>query len=199
MARYGMVIDLKLCIGCNACTMACKAEHGTQPGVFWGKVLEKVWGKYPKPTRLFIPVLCYHCSDPLCVAVCPTGASHVSEEGLVLIDYDKCAGCRACIANCPYPSRTYVSKRRFYFPDTPIPDDKRELLRHEGVVQKCDFCIERLQRGEKPACVEICPTSCREFGDIEDPESEVSKLIESRSGFQLFPEKRTDPSVYYIR
>ena len=116
MARYGMVIDLKLCIGCNACTMACKAEHGTQPGVFWGRVLEKEWGKYPKVTRLFMPVLCYHCSDPLCVAVCPTGASHKTEEGLVLIDYDKCAGCRACIANCPYPARTYASKRRFYFP-----------------------------------------------------------------------------------
>ncbi len=199
MARYGMVIDLKLCIGCNACTMACKAEHGTQPGVFWGRVLEKEWGKYPKVTRLFMPVLCYHCSDPLCVAVCPTGASHKSEEGLVLIDYDKCAGCRACIANCPYPARTYVSKRRYYFPDTEIPYGKRDLLRHEGVVQKCDFCRERLLAGDQPACVEICPTSCREFGDLDDPDSEVRRLIESRDGFQLFPEKRTDPSVYYIK
>ena len=116
MARYGMVIDLKLCIGCNACTMACKAEHGTQPGVFRESPGEG--GKYPKPTRLFMPVLCYHCSDPLCVAVCPTGASHVSEEGLVLIDYDKCAGCGPASPTAPTlraptsPSAVIISRTR---------------------------------------------------------------------------------------
>jgi len=142
-------------------------------------VLEKIWGKYPKPTRLFIPVLCYHCSEPLCVAVCPTGASHVSEEGLVLIDYDKCAGCRACVANCPYPSRTYVSKRRFYFPDTPIPDDKRELLRHEGVVQKCDFCVERLREGKDlPVSRSVPPLA---------GSSEISRIRRARSRSSSLP------------
>ena len=199
MKRYGMVIDLKFCIGCNSCTMACKAAHGTQPGVFWNKVLEKESGKYPNVTRLFIPILCNHCQKPLCETVCPTGATHKNEDGLVLVDYDNCIGCKACITACPYEARTYIDKERFYFPDTPIPYNVNELRGYEGIVQKCNFCVDRLERGENPACVEVCPTSCRIFGDLDDPESEISRLIKSRYGFQLLPEMATDPSVYYTR
>ena len=199
MKRYGMVIDLKLCIDCNACTMACKAAHGTQPGVFWNKVLEKESGKYPNVTRLFIPVLCNHCQKPLCETVCPTGATFTNEDGLVLIDYDKCIGCKACLSACPYEARTYIDKERFYFPDTPIPYNVNELRGIEGVVQKCTFCADKLKAGEQPACVEVCPPSCRIFGDLNDQDSEVSRLIKSGNAFQLLPGMGTEPSVYYIR
>jgi dimethyl sulfoxide reductase iron-sulfur subunit len=199
MKHYGMVIDLKLCINCNACTMACKAAHGTQPGVFWNKVLEKESGKYPNVTRLFIPVLCNHCRDPLCETVCPTGATYRNEDGLVLVDYEKCIGCKACISACPYGVRTYVDKERFYFPNTPIPYNVNELRGIEGVVQKCTFCVDRLKVGEQPACVEVCPPSCRIFGDLNDPGSEVWQVIRSRNAFQLLPDKGTDPSVFYTR
>ncbi len=194
-----MVIDLKTCIACNACTMACKAEHGTQPEVFWCKVLEKESGKYPRVTRLFLPVLCNHCADPLCEAVCPTGATHRGKDGLILVDYDKCIGCKACVSACPYHARTYIKEERFYFPDTPIPYGVDELRGYEGIVQKCNFCVDRLGRGEEPACVEACPTACRVFGDLDDAGSEISFLIKSKYGFQLLPEKGTNPSVYYLR
>ena len=199
MTRYGMVIDLKLCIGCNACTMVCKATHGTQPGVFWCRVLEKESGKYPHVTRLFVPVLCNHCQDAPCKTVCPTGATHTNGNGLVLIDYDKCIGCKGCMMACPYQSRTYVDKERFYYPGTPIPHGVEELRGIEGVVQKCTFCADRLQAGKPPACVEACPTSCRVFGDLNDPNSEISRVIRGRGGFQLLPDQATNPSVYYIR
>ncbi len=199
MARYGMIIDLKTCISCNACTMACKAEHGTQPRVFWCKVLEKESGSYPNVLRLFLPVLCNHCEEPLCESVCPTGATFKGDDGLVLIDYDKCIGCKACMTACPYDARTFIDEERFYFPDTPIPYGVDELRGHKGVVQKCTFCADRLKRGEQPACVEVCPTSCRVFGDLDDPGSEIVRLIRSRYGFQLLPDKGTRPSVYYCR
>jgi molybdopterin-containing oxidoreductase family iron-sulfur binding subunit len=179
--------------------MACKAAHGTQPGVFWCKVLEKETGKYPTATRLFIPVQCNHCEDPLCETVCPSGATYRNEDGLVLIDYDKCIGCEACISACPYEARTYIDKEKFYFPNTPIPYDVNELRGYEGIVQKCTFCVDRLEKGQQPACVEVCPPSCRVFGDLNDPESEVSRLIRGKNAFQLLPNMGTNTSVYYIR
>ena len=198
MAKLSIVIDLDLCIGCNACTVACKAEHGTQRGVFWGKVLEHEVGKTPMVTRLFLPVLCNHCESPPCREVCPTRATHVDADGVVLVDYDKCIGCRACVAACPYMSRTYLDEERHYFPNTPIPHTASEHQRLEGVVQKCSFCVERVRRGEPPACVEVCPTSCRVFGDLENPESSVSELVASERSFQLLPEKGTAPKVHYL-
>jgi molybdopterin-containing oxidoreductase family iron-sulfur binding subunit len=179
--------------------MACKAAHGTQPGVFWCKVMEKETGKYPQVTRLFVPVLCNHCKEPLCKTVCPTGATFTDGDGMVLIDYEKCIGCRACMLACPYQARTYVEKETYYFPGTPIPYAVDELRGFEGVVQKCTFCADRVKAGGQPACVEVCPTSCRVFGDLNDPESEPCKLIRSRHGFQLLADKGSDPSVFYTR
>lgn len=199
MSKYAMFIDLDLCIGCNACTMACKAEHGTQPGVFWAFVLEKEEGKQPDVKRQFIPVLCNHCEKPLCEKVCPTRATHRDAKGIVLIDYDKCVGCKACISACPYNIRTYVKREEFYFPNTPIPYGVNELRGIEGVVQKCNLCADRLKNGQEPACVEVCPTSCRTFGDLENPESDVAKLKKTVKSFQLLPEMGTEPSVYYMR
>jgi molybdopterin-containing oxidoreductase family iron-sulfur binding subunit len=122
----------------------------------------------------------------------------VDGNGVVLVDYDKCIGCRACVAACPYLSRTYLHRERHYFPDTPIPRSARQLQGLEGVVQKCNLCVERLRRNQPPACVEVCPTSCRVFGDLEDPRSAVSELVESERSFQLLPEKGTAPKVHYL-
>lgn len=198
MKRFGMVIDLRLCICCNACTVACKAEHGTGPGVFWCKVLEKETGQYPKIKRLFIPMLCNHCENPPCEKVCPTGATYKNPDGLVLIDYQRCMGCRACMAACPYDARTFVEEERFYFADTPIPYGVGELRGLSGVVQKCNFCTDRLEVKDVPACVEVCPTSCRVFGDLNDPLSQINRTLKEENCTQLLPEQGTEPSVYYI-
>jgi len=199
MARYEMIIDLDLCIGCNACTVACKQEHGTQPGVFWGYVLQKEFGKTPRVTRLFLPVLCNHCENPPCEEVCPTGATYRDDDGTVLVDYEKCIGCKTCMTACPYNIRWYIDKEEYYFPNTPIPYGVDELRGYEKIVQKCNFCADRLKRGEEPKCVEVCPTYCRKFGDMEDPESEVAQIMRKERTFVLRPEAGTDPHVRYIQ
>ncbi len=200
--RYGMVLDLKRCIGCYACQMACKAEHNTPPGVFWARVVEKEEGKYPSAKRVFFPHLCYHCQEPPCRDICPTGATTKREDGIVFVDYDVCIGCRACMMACPYQNRYYWGKPKdtMYFPDVPSPYEltaPQEFQR--GVVQKCDLCRSRLEKGLEPACVVTCPTKARTFGDLDDADSEVSRLIRERRGFQIQPELGTDPSVYYVQ
>ncbi len=198
MTRYGMVIDLRICISCNSCTVACKAEHGTQPGMFWCKVLEHESGRYPKVKRLFLPVLCNHCADALCVKVCPTGASRARADGIVVVDYEKCMGCKACIAACPYEARTFVAERTFYFANTPIPYGVDELDGAEGVVQKCTLCAPRVDKGLVPACVEVCPTSCRVFGDLDDAAGELRKCLAAGPSMRLLEAKGTNPSVHYL-
>ncbi|MBI5576344.1 MAG: 4Fe-4S dicluster domain-containing protein [Deltaproteobacteria bacterium] len=193
-----MAIDLRICISCNSCTLACKAEHGTQPGVFWCKVLEHESGDYPEVTRLFVPVLCNHCADAHCVKVCPSGASAARDDGIVLVDYAKCIGCKACIAACPYDARTFVEERKFYFPDTPIPHGVEELKEASGVVQKCNLCVQRIDKGEPPACVEVCPTSCRVFGNLDNEGDELVQLMKKEGCVPLLESKGTRPSVYYI-
>lgn len=196
--RYGMAIDLRICISCNSCTVACKAAHGTQPGVLWCKVLEHETGRCPNVSRLFVPVLCNHCSDAPCVKVCPSGASRIRPDGIVLVDYGKCVGCKACIAACPYDARTFVGERKYYFPETPIPYGVVELDGAVGVVQKCTLCSERLERGEPPACVEACPTGCRVFGDRDDAAGELGRQVRRERVERLLENKGTDPNVYYI-
>ncbi len=199
--RYGMVIDLRRCIGCYSCQMACKVENATPPGVFWARVLEKEEGQYPSVRRTFLPVLCNHCQEPPCRDICPTGATTKGEDGIVSIDYDMCIGCRACMMACPYGARFYWGKPKdtMYFPQTPTPYEQAEVQRYQrATVQKCDFCTHRLEKGLEPACVVTCPAKARYFGDLDDPTSEVSQLMRERRGFQLQSELGTDPSVYYI-
>jgi len=206
MTRYSMVIDLKRCTGCFACVMACKVEHQTPPKVFWAKVLRSERGKYPVVTRQPIPVLCMHCKEPECEKVCPTGATKKREDGIVIVDNKICVGCRYCVVACPYGARYFVPKWTDYFTGKDSPSSRyaeyarKKWLKEndKGVVTKCTFCVERVEKGRKPACVDACPAEARTFGDLDDPMSEVSLLIKRRKGFKLQEEQGTDPSVYYL-
>ncbi|MBI2854172.1 MAG: 4Fe-4S dicluster domain-containing protein [Chloroflexi bacterium] len=199
MSRLGMVIDLKTCIACYACVVSCKVENGTPPTVFWAKVLEREEGKYPTARRIILPVLCNHCQDPPCLRVCPSGATTKREDGIVLVDAKKCVGCKACMTACPYDSRYFIKEIRGYFGEDLVPCERVSYQKHqEGVVEKCTFCVERVKKGLEPACVQVCPASCRHFGDLDDPNSEVSRLLKARLSFQLLPEIGTKPSVYYL-
>lgn len=200
MVRYGMLIDLKRCICCHSCTIACKAENFTPPGILWGRVREEESGVYPTPTRIFLPVLCNHCKEPPCRDICPTGATTKRDDGIVLIDYDKCIGCKACMAACPYGARYYMDKERYYYPAGPTPYELFGYSRYQiGVTQKCTFCSERIDKGLEPACVVTCPTNARIFGNLDDPKSNVSQIMKERLGIQLLAELGTDPSVFYIQ
>jgi len=176
--RYGFLVDLRRCMGCHTCSVACKNENFVPLGVWraWVKQIEK--GAYPSVRKHFLPILCNNCENPICVTVCPTKASHQREDGIVLVDPHKCIGCRYCMAACPYDVR-YVSP-----------------LLH--IVQKCDWCSHRVDAGLKPACVEACPADARVFGDLNDPDSAISKLIAINTTQVLKPDMGTHPQVFYI-
>ncbi len=199
MARYGMVIDLKRCIGCNACVIACKSEHNSPGGVLQTAVLEKELGKFPDTNRIFMPVLCNHCEQPTCADVCPTKATYQRDDGVVMIDYETCIGCCACIEHCPYHVRTLVLDNRTVYADGETVFEKpvhQKIL--NKVATKCDFCYHRVETGIQPSCCEVCPTGARVFGDLSDDASTVNALIKKHDGWQMLPEKGTDPCVYYI-
>jgi molybdopterin-containing oxidoreductase family iron-sulfur binding subunit len=157
-------------------------------------VLRKEIGKFPDTKRIVLPMLCMHCGDPACLAVCPTGATIKRDDGIVYVDKDICVGCRACATACPYDARFYVKSNKGYYSEY-TPFEEFNAGRHPaGVVDKCDFCLERLQKGEQPVCVQTCITKARTFGDLD----ELMPLIHSRSGYQLRAECDTDPGVYYL-
>jgi dimethyl sulfoxide reductase iron-sulfur subunit len=198
--RWGMAVDLKRCTGCQSCTMACKAENGTPPEVFWMRVLEKEEGTFPLAFTVFLPLRCNHCIDPPCVPVCPTGASYVREkDNLVLIDQNQCIGCRACVVACPYQVRFVPKNSQGYYGEHATPFERVKYQRWQaGTAQKCTFCVHRIDQGLKPACVGTCPTKALVFGDLNDSQSEISNLILGRSNFQPREELGTDPSLFYL-
>jgi len=199
MARYGMVIDLKRCIGCDTCSIACKAANATPRGIVWNRMLKYETGKYPDSRLNFLPIHCMHCAEPECEKVCPTGATTKREDGIVVIDNDKCIGCRYCMVACPYASRYFLDKLYTYYPNHLTAYEKMSHQKHKpGTVQKCDFCLERVEQGLEPSCVVSCTGNARFFGDLDNPDSEVSRLIKERKGFVLNPEMGTEPSVYYL-
>ena len=204
MVRYGMVIDLKRCVGCYSCQIGCRQPNFTPRGTFWARVLKGELGQFPSVTRGNLPVLCMHCKEPPCKEVCPTGATQKKDNGIVFVDSNLCIGCKACSQACPYGARFYVEKWQNYYPGQPLNQYEEYAkaqwdARHKpGTNTKCEFCSERLEDGLQPACVDVCPTNARVFGDLDDPQSEVSLLIKTRHGFQLNPELGTDPSVYYL-
>jgi len=184
--RYAMVIDLRRCIGCDACMTACKAEFDVPLGVFRTWVPYRVVGTYPNVRKQFLPRLCNHCDDPPCVRSCPVGATYkVEDGGFVLMHYDRCIGCKACMASCPYNARFMLPKHRTYTEIT-------------GVVDKCTFCHHRVTQGLAPACVQTCIGRARIFGDLNDPHSEVSRLVSTLPTQVLRPEEGTKPHVFYI-
>ncbi len=205
MARYGMVIDLKRCYGCYACSMSCKVKNHTPPGVFWARVLKGEEGTFPNTVRQALPVLCMQCDDPSCVEVCPTGATFMQEDGIVVVNKDTCMGCKSCLMGCPYGARYSVESWESYFPDGLPLSEYEEFAKQQweetsgcGVATKCDFCKDRLGTGKDPACVEACPANARTFGDLDDLDSEVSILIRRHRGQQLNPELGNNPKVYYL-
>ncbi len=178
-SRYGFLIDLRKCIGCRTCQVACKAENDVPLGVYrtWVKEVEK--GVYPKSRRHFIPILCNQCAEPACTTVCPVRATYSLPNGIVYIDPHRCIGCRYCMAACPYSVR-YIHPKRH-------------------VAEKCDWCWPRVRDGYgPPACAGACPTGAMVFGDVSDPDSEISRIIAREPTTVLKPETGNGPHVYYI-
>jgi len=203
MARMGMVFDLKACIGCNACVVACKQENSLPDGVFFTRTLSYEYGEYPKNKRLYIPTICNQCEDAPCEKVCPSGATYTRADGIVMVDAQKCIGCSSCAVACPYDMRTMLTdvmfKKGLFGQGELTPFEEQGYGRFvAGTSVKCDFCSERVDAGLKPACVSTCPTNARLFGDLDDALSEPSQAIAKRGGRQPLPEKNTKPKVYYV-
>jgi molybdopterin-containing oxidoreductase family iron-sulfur binding subunit len=201
--KRGMVFDLRRCIGCNACVVACKQENSLPDGVFFTKTLSEEYGVYPAANRVYIPTLCNHCEDAPCEKVCPSGATYTRDDGIVMVDDDKCIGCGSCAVACPYDQRSQMDadnlKDGMYGNGNLTAFEKGGYGRWTpGTITKCDFCSQRVDAGLEPACVVTCPTDARIFGDLDDPQSAPNKLIRERSGVPALADKNTKPKVYYV-
>ena len=175
--RYAMAIDTKKCVGCSDCVVACQTENNVPAGYCRDWVVEAVTGTYPDLSIELRSERCNHCEKSPCVSSCPTGASQYGQGGIVFVEHDECIGCGACIESCPYDAR-------FVHPD--------------GYIDKCTFCMHRVEKGQEPACVAVCPTHCMYFGDLDDPNSEISRKIATRKHKTLAPEAGTGPQIYYL-
>ena len=221
--RLGMVIDLMACIGCRTCMVACKS-HNSQPlGNWWNRVFTAgssthqvpVIGKNGNLQMEYLPVSCQMCENPPCQKVCPTGATYTDENGVVLINYERCIGCRYCSAACPYevrqfnwedPQKTkqqvgYKEGYEYGYPDEHRDKEGRLVYtpnRPKGVAEKCTFCVQYTSKGEQPACVQACPSKARIFGDLDDPKSEVSILLQNNHSYRLSEQMATSPKVFYL-
>lgn len=209
--RWVMVIDLRKCVGCKACTVACIVENKLPPSVVYRPVLEEEIGKYPRVTLRFLPRPCLQCDNPPCTPVCPVKATWKRPDGIVVIDYEACIGCRYCITACPYGARSF-DFGDYYTEGTPeiAPVEKAPSFEYHrtwerkgnespiGNARKCHFCLHRIERGLLPQCVTTCIGRATYFGDANDPESLVSELINKPNAFRLKEELGTEPKVYYL-
>ncbi|MCC5992480.1 MAG: 4Fe-4S dicluster domain-containing protein [Rhodobacteraceae bacterium] len=234
MTKWGMVIDLDKCTGCQACTTACAMENNTLPGENWQDVLYYSEGSYPTAKLTWLPRPCMQCENPSCVAVCPTRATYKDMDagGIVFVDWNKCIGCKYCMIACPYGVRFYADEKpvvepdvRDVFPGTgqlhappyqgPHDDAVRGIgIQPKGVVSKCTFCYHKVSQAPAgvadldednpetkeftPACVRTCPPKARYFGDLDNPESEVNRLIADQRGVRLKDHTGNRPQVYYL-
>lgn len=219
--EFAYALNLGRCIGCRRCVHACVAENNQSrsPEIQYIRVLEMPRGsvdiergdhnydrpKVPDKNHYYMPIQCHQCANPPCVKVCPVEATWQEPDGITVIDYDWCIGCRYCEAACPYWAR------RFNFTEPKLADDpekERELLnpdmaylsnrpRHKGVMEKCHFCLHRTRQGKMPACLEVCPVGARKFGNLLDPESEVSQIVRNKHVFVLKQEVGTRPRFFY--
>jgi molybdopterin-containing oxidoreductase family iron-sulfur binding subunit len=215
--EFAYALDLSRCIGCRRCVHACVEENNQSrdPEVQWIKVfsMEKSKGvdfteadPYYQPTEVheeghfYVPTACQQCRNPPCTKVCPTGATWADPDGIVVIDYDWCIGCRYCMAACPYGARHFnwgeptlskdqVNPNTHYLGNRPRP---------KGVVEKCTFCIQRTRAGRYPACVEVCPVGARKFGNLLDPDSEIRYIIEHKRVLVLKQDLNTMPKFFYF-
>jgi tetrathionate reductase subunit B len=186
--RLVMVINLNRCVGCQACAVACKSENNVRLGGYRSWVNYAEQGTYPNVKRFTLPRLCNHCEQSTCSRVCPTKATYEREDGTVMIDKEKCIGCRYCVSACPYGARYFNWHR----------DGATDVARTPGTVDKCDFCYHRVDEGLEPSCVQTCAAQARTFGDLNDPTSEVSRIIHTNPTQVLMPDKGTEPHVFYI-
>lgn len=228
MAKYAMVVDLDRCQGCRACVEACKVENNTAQGNFWMYVFRFEEGTFPETKMSFLPRPCQHCDNAPCVKVCPVGARFKREDGLVLTDPDRCIGCRYCELACPY-GVNYSNWRKpdkgqydlvdwtdadlepatggaippYRNPDLDglYGDEQRRTAggsHSKGIMEKCTFCVHRVEKGLQPACVVTCPTDALIFGDTDSPDTPISTYLKERPSWQLLEEAGTDPRVHYV-
>ncbi len=226
MARYGMVIDLDRCVGCRACMVACKVENNTPENTFWMYVFRLEEGKYPDTKVAFLPRPCQHCDNAPCVKVCPVGARYKRDDGIVATDWDRCIGCRYCEVACPYGVNyfNYKNPKKNQYLDWKDPElqevtggtvppyenpelgerygpERRRIAgggHMKGIIEKCTFCVQRVEKGIDPACVANCPVNALHFGDLDDPSSPASQQLKEKRSFRLLEERNTKPRVYYI-
>jgi phenylacetyl-CoA:acceptor oxidoreductase subunit 1 len=211
MTRWAMVADLERCVGCQTCTAACRHANATSPAVQWRKVIDIEAGTFPNVSRTFVPVGCQHCADPPCMHVCPSTATRQRADGIVTIDYDICIGCAYCDVACPYQARFKITKEDFAYGDDAMQNEiEREDPARLGVAQKCTFCSDRIDFGIEngltpgsdpratPACVNACIADALHFGDLDDPNSNVSRLVRQHKNFRMHAELATEPGFYYL-
>lgn len=209
MTQYGMIIDLDACIGCNACSVACKVENGSFGEMWFAPVYDIEIGKFPVASRISLPMLCNHCKDAPCMKACPTHAISRSKEGIVKIDEYKCCGSQACVGACPYGAMQFPNKKEKIEDESDTPLDKyfKGKRTKLPVAMKCQFNDHKIGSDGSyvgdPACVTTCPVSCRIFGDLDDPKSRPNQYLKERRVsssdlLTLRPDANTNPNVMYI-
>lgn len=226
--HWVLVVDQDRCTGCWTCAVACKQLHNEPNGVWWLRVLttapdrvpdapdgqgttggldmDQPEGEYPDLRMTYLPMQCQHCEDPPCLKTCPVEAVFRRDDGIVLVDYERCIGCGTCIVECPYGARVSNWGRPEYPPGSPsgtstaYRTDGRlvyTLERPPGVAESCILCVDRLPKDLQPCCVEICPVGARAFGDLNDPAGEVRRLINEGGAAPVMAELGTKPRIYY--